>query len=66
YGLSTGHRVRISTSIGIAAAPYDCMGEGPLLHAADMALYEAKRCGRNQFRFYEDLGPFVVDEQAMA
>ena len=42
------------------------MGEGPLLHAADMALYEAKRCGRNQFRFYEDLGPFVVDEQAMA
>ncbi|WP_300421931.1 diguanylate cyclase [uncultured Hyphomonas sp.] len=66
YGLSTGHRVRISTSIGIAAAPFDCMGEGPLLHAADMALYEAKRCGRNQFRFYEDLGPFVVDEQAMA
>jgi diguanylate cyclase (GGDEF)-like protein len=66
YGLSTGHRVRISASIGIACAPYDSIGEKPLLRAADMALYDAKRSGRNQFRFYEDLAPFLEDEQALA
>ena len=64
YGLSTGHRVRVSASIGIAAAPFDCLAEGPLLRAADTALYDAKRSGRNQYRFYEDLGPFVEDMQA--
>ena len=64
YGLSSGHRVRVSASIGIAAAPFDCLAEGPLLRAADTALYDAKRSGRDQYRFYEDLGPFVEDMQA--
>jgi len=66
YSLSSGHRVRVSASIGIAAAPFDCMSTEPLLKAADMALYESKGRGRNQYCFYEDLGPFVVDEQAFA
>jgi len=66
YALSTGHRVRVSASIGVAAAPFDCMTTEPLLKAADMALYESKGRGRNQYCFYEDLGPFVVDDQASA
>lgn len=57
YALSTGHRVRVSASIGIAAAPLDCRDKDELIHAADLALYEAKHSGRNQTRFFEDLDP---------
>ena len=64
YGLSTGHRVRVSASIGIAAAPYDSTDLDKLLHLADTALYDAKNNGRNQFRFVEDIAPAPQDAKA--
>ncbi|MEL0613876.1 EAL domain-containing protein [Marinomonas arenicola] len=39
-------------SIGIAQYPNDAMSQTDLLHAADSAMYLAKRSGRNDFSFY--------------
>lgn len=48
-----GNDVSVGTSIGIVAAPFDGLNSDDLLRYADIALYEAKSCGRNLFRFYE-------------
>jgi|GEM_PF-6438057 len=45
--------VHISTSIGIAAYPADGVSYDFLYVAADTAMYQAKRAGKNTFRFYE-------------
>jgi diguanylate cyclase (GGDEF)-like protein/PAS domain S-box-containing protein len=48
-----GHEISVTPSIGIAIFPVD--GEEPetLLKNADMAMYFAKRQGRNLYRFYD-------------
>jgi diguanylate cyclase (GGDEF)-like protein len=44
-----GYTVKITTSIGVACYPDDNIHDiEDLLKKADMALYEAKRCGRNK------------------
>jgi len=43
---------RLSASVGIACYPECGDDVGSLLRAADMAMYEAKRNGRQQYRFY--------------
>jgi diguanylate cyclase (GGDEF)-like protein/PAS domain S-box-containing protein len=43
---------QISASIGIAIYPNDAMDVSSLLKNADLAMYAAKRQGRNQFHFY--------------
>ena len=48
-----GHRIDISTSIGICFAPRDGTQPEQLLTAADTALYAAKTTGRNTFTFFE-------------
>ncbi|HEX8601303.1 MAG TPA: diguanylate cyclase [Pseudoduganella sp.] len=44
-----GITLRLSTSIGIALFPDDADSAGDLMHAADNALYDAKRSGKNRF-----------------
>ncbi len=44
-----GLTLRLSTSIGIALFPDDANTVGDLIHAADNALYDAKRSGKNRF-----------------
>lgn len=47
-----GHTVRIGTSVGIAVCPaYASTAPEQLLASADAAMYEAKRSGRNCYRF---------------
>ncbi|MET0264681.1 MAG: diguanylate cyclase, partial [Duganella sp.] len=46
--------VRISASIGLAVCPLDAATPDDLLHKADLALYHAKRSGRNCFHFYTE------------
>ena len=48
-----GHVVGVGVSIGIAVAPQDGADADSLFKSADLALYRAKREGRNAFRFYE-------------
>ena len=47
-----GHEASIGTSIGIALAPENGVGPEELLKSADLALYDVKANGRNDFRLY--------------
>ncbi len=47
-----GGGVFVSSSIGIAVYPEDGSDAEDLMKYADSAMYFAKRCGRNNFRFY--------------
>lgn len=42
----------LTTSIGIAVYPQDGANAEQLVKHADVAMYQAKNCGRNQFSFY--------------
>lgn len=45
--------VIIGASIGVAKSPQDGDGYAMLVRHADMAMYEAKRAGKNTYRFYD-------------
>lgn len=47
-----GHSLSISTSIGVAIFPDHAVSSRTLLEMADGAMYEAKREGKNRFRFH--------------
>ena len=47
-----GHEVQVSASIGVACQE-DSAEEAVLMRRADLALYAAKREGRNRFRLYD-------------
>jgi diguanylate cyclase (GGDEF)-like protein len=47
-----GHRIEISTSIGITLAPRDGSEADELLKHADLALYRTKADGRNGYSFF--------------
>lgn len=49
----SGQEIKISASIGIAIFPADGENAAGLLKRADIAMYAAKREGRNSFRFYD-------------
>lgn len=44
---------RLTTSIGLSSFPEDGQSEQDLLHAADLALYQAKHDGRNRLVLYQ-------------
>jgi diguanylate cyclase (GGDEF)-like protein/PAS domain S-box-containing protein len=44
-----GHRCAIGASIGISIFPDDCEDANTMLQHADIAMYEAKKKGRNRF-----------------
>lgn len=46
------HDLSISASIGISLYPADGVDAGNLLRAADTAMYQAKKHGRNAYHFY--------------
>lgn len=45
----------ISTSIGISFYPVDGKSLADLLHFADIAMYEAKKSGKNNYFYYQEL-----------
>ena len=60
----------LTASIGVAAYPRDGLDAESLLKHADIALYEAKECGRNAYRVFcsdmnVQLSEHVVLEQAL-
>jgi len=58
----SGVPVAVSASIGISIFPDDAADAGTLMRHADRAMYEAKRAGKNDFRFYADSKPFPVGQ----
>jgi len=51
--LPGGQAVQTGASVGVARCPQDAVDADALLKAADMALYEAKRAGRGQWRLWQ-------------
>jgi diguanylate cyclase (GGDEF)-like protein len=49
-----GHEFRITASIGISMFPQDGMDEQTLTKNADIAMYQAKEEGKNNFQFYSE------------
>ncbi|MGY2897062.1 putative bifunctional diguanylate cyclase/phosphodiesterase [Deinococcus sp. UYEF24] len=47
-----GQRVTVQASLGISVAPQDGKDAGVLLRQADLAMYQAKREGKNDLRFF--------------
>lgn len=57
------HPVKVSASIGVAFYPKDGLNITTLLKNADIAMYEAKNSGKNQFKFFtESLQQQVLSE----
>ena len=52
----------ISVSIGLARIPSDGNNYATLIRHADMAMYGAKRAGKNTFRFYDGISQTVLDQ----
>ena len=46
------HHAKVTASIGISIFPGDASDQESLMRFADLALYEAKRAGKNRFCFY--------------
>jgi diguanylate cyclase (GGDEF)-like protein len=47
-----GHEFRVTASLGISIYPQDGLDEQTLTKNADIAMYQAKDDGKNNFRFY--------------
>ncbi len=50
----TGHEVSVTTSVGVSLYPQDGNDIDTLVKKADIAMYEAKRTGRNSYRLYKE------------
>jgi len=50
--LLEGYSLNVTASIGIAMYPRDGIDGSTLLQNADAALYQAKKCGRNNYQHY--------------
>jgi diguanylate cyclase (GGDEF)-like protein len=49
-----GHEFRVTASIGISIYPQDGLDEQTLTKNADIAMYQAKEEGKNNFQFYSE------------
>ncbi len=58
-----GRHVMVGASVGVSLYPSDTTNLEQLLSLADAAMYQAKRGGRNQFRFHHDL---TSEQEAIA
>jgi diguanylate cyclase (GGDEF)-like protein len=50
----SGHKITVGASIGIALYPEHGENAETLLHHADQAMYQAKKQGKNTFRFFTE------------
>jgi diguanylate cyclase (GGDEF)-like protein len=50
-----GQEFRVTASIGISTYPADGLDEQTLTKNADIAMYQAKTDGKNQFQFYSEM-----------
>lgn len=61
-----GHELHVTTSIGISVYPEDGLDAASLLKHADIAMYQAKESGRQNFRFFKpEMNVKAVERQSM-
>jgi diguanylate cyclase (GGDEF)-like protein/PAS domain S-box-containing protein len=58
-----GRQVTVGVSVGIALYPTDGMTSMALLQNADVALYQVKKSGRGNFRFFDATADFCLTNQ---
>lgn len=46
-------QVHVSCSVGIARSDFDCAGIDTLMRSADIAMYQAKKAGRNRYAWFD-------------
>ncbi|MDV2077328.1 bifunctional diguanylate cyclase/phosphodiesterase [Marinobacter xestospongiae] len=46
------HEVGVTASVGVTMIPFDSEDPSALMKYADLAMYRAKECGRNNFQFF--------------
>lgn len=51
-----GHECRVTASVGICLYPADAPDEQTLMKNADLAMYQAKEAGKNNYQFYSQGG----------
>ncbi len=56
----------LTCSIGAGTFPDDAFNRDALMHAADRAMYAAKRCGRNQVRTAADANTALTESESEA
>lgn len=60
--IHNGHALGVKASVGLAVFPEHAQTRKDLMKAADIALFEAKKHGRNQVRLYKDsMGQIIRD-----
>jgi diguanylate cyclase (GGDEF)-like protein/PAS domain S-box-containing protein len=60
-----GHRLRVTSSIGISLYPDDANNTEDLVRNADSAMYQAKNLGRDNFQFFTRQMNEAVNERVM-
>ncbi len=61
-----GHELHVTASIGISIYPQDGADAQTLLKSADAAMYQAKKYGRNNYRFFgQDMNPGAVGRRSL-
>lgn len=66
--VATGHGplLQVTTSVGVALLPRDAAEPGVAMRCADVALYHAKRTGKDRFAFYApDMGEAQRERQRL-
>lgn len=51
------HELQVTLSIGISVFPVDCNNVEAAYHHADLAMYQAKKSGKNNYQFYDEHKP---------
>jgi diguanylate cyclase (GGDEF)-like protein len=59
FSIEAGHKLHLTISIGVACSSQRPITPEALLHAADVALYAAKRAGRNRVELAPSIAPGV-------
>lgn len=63
FVLPSGHEIFINASIGISLFPDDASNVTELIQHADMAMYQAKKEGRNTYRYHTEALSIAANER---
>lgn len=64
--LIAGRELNVTASVGISTYPADAADAEALIHNADIAMYQAKESGRNNYQFFKiEMNTRAIERQAI-